>query len=136
MREPWAERCPWCHSTYPFAQRIARGHHVGTLGGGSKPIYITRPGSTDPVEHSVADTLFSGDIMMEHALFFAMLMPGEDLKTVGAPGSYVSYGSGWANACRQADTQCTLSATTMFDEESEATPVGYESDAPAAVRTR
>lgn len=22
--EPWAERCPWCHSTYPFAQRIAR----------------------------------------------------------------------------------------------------------------
>jgi hypothetical protein len=28
------------------------------------------------VEHSVADTLFSGDIMMEHAVFFAMLMPG------------------------------------------------------------
>ena len=24
VREPWAERCPWCHSTYPFAQRIAR----------------------------------------------------------------------------------------------------------------
>ena len=22
--EPWATRCPWCHSTYPFAQRIAR----------------------------------------------------------------------------------------------------------------
>lgn len=25
VTEPWAERCPWCHSTYPFAQRIARG---------------------------------------------------------------------------------------------------------------
>jgi hypothetical protein len=24
VTEPWAERCPWCHSTYPFAQRIAR----------------------------------------------------------------------------------------------------------------
>ncbi len=28
-----------------------------------------------------------------------VLHAGEDLKTVGAPGSYVSYGSGWANAC-------------------------------------
>jgi hypothetical protein len=24
VTEPWATRCPWCHSTYPFAQRIAR----------------------------------------------------------------------------------------------------------------
>ncbi len=43
VREPWAERCPWCHSTYAFEQRIARaalkpvGHgleqqFVGTLG--------------------------------------------------------------------------------------------------------
>ncbi len=22
--DPWATRCPWCHSTYPLAQRIAR----------------------------------------------------------------------------------------------------------------
>ena len=32
VREPWAERCPWCHSTYPFEQRSARGsgpHHRG-----------------------------------------------------------------------------------------------------------
>lgn len=28
-----------------------------------------------------------------------VLHAGDDLKTVGAPGSYVSYGSGWANAC-------------------------------------
>jgi predicted CXXCH cytochrome family protein len=27
--EPWAERCPWCHSTYPFAQRIARFDAIG-----------------------------------------------------------------------------------------------------------
>ena len=31
VREPWAERCPWCHSTYPFADRIARasGRNLG-----------------------------------------------------------------------------------------------------------
>jgi arylsulfatase A-like enzyme len=28
-----------------------------------------------------------------------ILHSGADLKTIGAPGSYVSYGSGWANAC-------------------------------------
>ncbi|MBV8762382.1 MAG: hypothetical protein JO257_34175 [Deltaproteobacteria bacterium] len=29
VREPWAERCPWCHSTYPFDQRIARSQALG-----------------------------------------------------------------------------------------------------------
>jgi hypothetical protein len=29
VHEPWAERCPWCHSTYPFAQRIARPAGIG-----------------------------------------------------------------------------------------------------------
>jgi len=24
VTDPWAARCPWCHSTYPFAQRVAR----------------------------------------------------------------------------------------------------------------
>ena len=62
----------------PFGPETVAGASVGTLGGGSKPIYVTRPGSTDPVEHSVADTLFSGDIMMEHAMFFVMLMPGPE----------------------------------------------------------
>jgi hypothetical protein len=55
------------------------GVSVATLSGGTKPVYVTRPGSTDPVEHSVADTLFWGDIMMEHAMFFVMLMPGDEL---------------------------------------------------------
>ena len=59
------------------AENVA-GANVGTLGGGTKPIYVTRPGSMDPIEHSVADTLFWGDIMMEHAMFFVMLMPGPE----------------------------------------------------------
>ena len=65
----------------PFGPEMVAGANVGTLGGGTKPIYITRPGSVDPVEHSVADTLFWGDIMMEHAMFFAMLMPGPENAT-------------------------------------------------------
>jgi hypothetical protein len=55
------------------------GVAVGTLDGGTKPIYVTRPGSQDPVEHSVADTLFWGEQLMEHAMFFVMLMPGPEL---------------------------------------------------------
>ena len=65
--------------TGPVAPETVAGIAVGTLGGGTKPIYVTRPGSRDPIEHTVADTLFWGDIMMEHATFFAMLMPGAEL---------------------------------------------------------
>lgn len=57
------------------------GMPVGTLNGGMKPIFVAPPGSTDPVAHSVADTLFWGEQMMEHAMFFAMLMPGPALAT-------------------------------------------------------
>src|SRR5918997_1781914 len=65
--------------TGPTSPQMVAGVPVGTLNGGTKPIYVTRPGSQDPVEHSVADTLFWGDIMMEHAMFFVMLMPGPEL---------------------------------------------------------
>lgn len=64
--------------TGPIGPQTVAGVNVGTLGGGTKPVYVTRAGSKDPVEHSVADTLFWGDIMMEHAMFFVMLMPGAE----------------------------------------------------------
>ena len=51
---------------------------VGTLSGGSKPIFVTLPESWTR-SRSIADTLFWGDIMMEHAMFFVMLMPGAEL---------------------------------------------------------
>src|SRR3712207_547339 len=44
--------------TGPTSAQMVAGVPVGTLNGGTKPIYVTRPGSQDPVEHSVADTLF------------------------------------------------------------------------------
>ncbi|MGE5183237.1 MAG: hypothetical protein ACM31C_14305 [Acidobacteriota bacterium] len=45
VREPWAERCPWCHSTYPFAQRIARASGPRGLGHGLEQLFAARPGS-------------------------------------------------------------------------------------------
>jgi len=40
VREPWAERCPWCHSTYPFAQRIARSSGPSALGHGMEQMFV------------------------------------------------------------------------------------------------
>ena len=65
--------------TGPLRPESVAGAQIGSLNGGMKAIYVTRPGSTDPVEHSVADTLFWGEQMMEHAMFFVMLMPGPEL---------------------------------------------------------
>ena len=44
-----------------------------------KPVFVAEPGTVDPVSFSLADTLFWTDIMMEHAQFFVMLMPGREL---------------------------------------------------------
>ncbi len=65
--------------TGPIAPQTVAGVPVGTLGGGTKPIFVAPPGNLDPVVHSVADTLFWGEQMLEHAMFFAMLMPGPEL---------------------------------------------------------
>lgn len=47
--EPWAERCPWCHSTYPFAQRIARASRprgsIPKKGHGLEQHFVAAPGS-------------------------------------------------------------------------------------------
>jgi hypothetical protein len=42
-----------------------------------KPTYVAE--ARDPVAYSRADNLFWNDIMMEHAMFFQMLMPGPEL---------------------------------------------------------
>jgi len=52
---------------------------VTTKNGGMKPIYVPEGDGNDAVAHSLADNLFWTDIMMEHAKFFAMLMPGPEL---------------------------------------------------------
>lgn len=45
VTEPWATRCPWCHSTYPFAQRIARAT-ARPVGHGLEQ-YFTAPDGSD-----------------------------------------------------------------------------------------
>ena len=44
VHEPWAERCPWCHSTYPFAQRIARAS-ARPVGHGLEQLFVAAPGT-------------------------------------------------------------------------------------------
>lgn len=51
-----------------------------TKNGGIKEVVLPDASAKDAVSLSVADSLFWTDIMMEHALFFALLMPGDDLK--------------------------------------------------------
>jgi hypothetical protein len=65
--------------TGPIRPTSVAGVPVGTLDGGTKPIFVAPPGNLDPVVHSVADTLFWGEQLMEHAMFFAMMMPGPEL---------------------------------------------------------
>ena len=56
VTEPWAERCPWCHSTYPFEQRIARGTKRA-VGHGLEQ-FFTAPGGSDRL--SVAQQVTTG----------------------------------------------------------------------------
>lgn len=65
--------------TGPIRPGSVAGVPVGSLAGGMKPIIVAPTGSMDPVAHSVADTLFWGEQLLEHAMFFAMLMPGPEL---------------------------------------------------------
>ncbi len=44
-----------------------------------KEVVLAKAGSNDPVELSIAESRFWNEQMMEHALFFIMLMPGADL---------------------------------------------------------
>jgi hypothetical protein len=67
------------HALADGPNEAVAGTSVAALNGGLKPVYVAPAQSRDPVAHSVADTLFWGDIMMEHAQFFVMLMPGDDL---------------------------------------------------------
>ena len=54
---------------------------VATIENMRKPVFVAEGGSVDPVSFSLADSLFWTDIMMEHAQFFVMLMPGQELAT-------------------------------------------------------
>jgi hypothetical protein len=42
-----------------------------------KPVIVPAQGDNDPASHAWADARFATDIMAEHALFFALLMPEE-----------------------------------------------------------
>lgn len=45
LTQPWAARCPWCHSTYPFEQRIARSDARQVGHGHEQHVTLTAPSS-------------------------------------------------------------------------------------------
>src|ERR671932_77995 len=60
------------------------GMKTCTRGGGAeveepfeKPVILPQDEDMDPARHAWADARFATDIMSEHGLFFAMLMPPE-----------------------------------------------------------
>ncbi len=57
----------------------AAGRQSPAVSPAGKPMYLPPDGSADPAIHSRAENLFWADIMMEHAGFFVMLMPGPEL---------------------------------------------------------
>lgn len=62
VRAPWAERCPWCHSTYPFALRIARSAALG-VGHGLEQLVTApapKPGPRPPDELAVDEQITTG----------------------------------------------------------------------------
>jgi hypothetical protein len=57
------------------------GFHVnGQADGAEKTTYLPPQQDKDPVSYSLAENLFWTDILMEHGKFFAMLMPGDELR--------------------------------------------------------
>jgi hypothetical protein len=54
---------------------------VTTISGAKKPVFVPAMGSTDPVAHSLAESLFWLDQEFEHTKFFIMHMPSPDLDT-------------------------------------------------------
>jgi hypothetical protein len=65
VREPWAERCPWCHSTYPFAQRIARASGPSHIGHGLEQSYIAPAGAPSGGERLAVDEQVTTGISCE-----------------------------------------------------------------------
>lgn len=56
-------------------------NRVMSKNGGMKPTFLPKEGSRDPVDFSIAENLFWNEQLMEHAMFFVMLMPGAELAT-------------------------------------------------------
>src|SRR5918993_843484 len=52
---------------------------VTTVSDAKKPVFVPAMGSTDPVAHSLAESLFWLDQEFEHTKFFIMHMPSPDL---------------------------------------------------------
>ena len=62
-----------------MSDKDLKSRGIMSKNGGMKPTILPQAGSNDPVAFSIADNAFWNEQMMEHAMFFVMLMPGPEL---------------------------------------------------------
>ena len=65
--------------TASAAARVSEAARVSQIENLRKPVFVPEGAAFDPVSFSLADSLFWTDILAEHAQFFVMLMPGDEL---------------------------------------------------------
>jgi hypothetical protein len=65
--------------TAAAAARVSEAARVAEIEKLRKPVFVPEGRAFDPVAFSLADSLFWTDILAEHAQFFVMLMPGDEL---------------------------------------------------------
>ena len=66
-------------SPFSFSVSAQDMSRVMMKNGGTKPTVLPKEGSKDPVDFSIAENAFWNEQLMEHAMFFIMLMPGPEL---------------------------------------------------------
>jgi hypothetical protein len=88
VREPWAERCPWCHSTYPFAQRIARAAGPRAVGHGFEQ-YVEAAGPPQVHDRLAVDEQVTTGISCESCHLGGRAHEG------GAPIDFLPHGVTW-----------------------------------------
>ena len=81
--------------------------------GGTKPTYLPKPGSRDPIAHSIAENLFWNEQMMEHATFFIMLMPGPELAAQRAEAA--GFRAMFANQLAKTDARSSIGNYRAFN---------------------
>jgi hypothetical protein len=86
ITEPWAERCPWCHSTYAFEQRIARAS-LRDVGHGMEQFFAQEGTTVVPSERLAIEKQITTGISCESCHL------GGKAHAAGAPISFVPQGA-------------------------------------------
>ena len=112
VTEPWAERCPWCHSTYPFDVRVARSAGPLHLGHGLEEFFTPAGGA-----HATASPRLPVDEQVTTGISCESCHLGGRAHVAGLPIHLVPRG---AAVTRVATAPLPPEATAFADERRDA----------------